>query len=104
MTITAIVERFQAKPEGDGYRAKCPAHDDRNPSLTIREGRTGILVKCHAGCDTASVLAAVGLTFADLSLNGNHAAEPRGATVVATYVYRDSTGTVRYRKVRTASK
>jgi hypothetical protein len=47
--------------------ARCPAHDDRRPSLTIREtDDSRVLVHCHAGCETASVLDAVGLTFSTL--------------------------------------
>lgn len=44
--------------------AKCSAHDDRNPSLAIRELDDGrILIHCFAGCAVHDVLAAVGLTF-----------------------------------------
>ncbi len=46
----------------DRWVARCPAHDDRGPSLSIRElddGRT--LVHCFAGCAVGDVLAAVGL-------------------------------------------
>ena len=49
------------------YLASCPAHDDKSPSLTIRELDDGrILLHCFSGCDVQEVLAAVGLTFADL--------------------------------------
>ncbi len=35
-----------------GWMARCPAHDDRKPSLSIREGDHGkVLVCCHAGCE-----------------------------------------------------
>jgi putative DNA primase/helicase len=46
--------------------AQCPAHDDRNPSLSITrtEGRT--LMHCHGGCDVVDVLAALNFTTADL--------------------------------------
>lgn len=47
--------------------AKCPAHSDRGPSLSIRQmpdGRT--LLHDFAGCDTGAVLDALGLTFRDL--------------------------------------
>ncbi|WP_370501191.1 toprim domain-containing protein [Mycolicibacterium sp. jd] len=49
-------------------KAQCPAHDDTNPSLALgpRRDGNGIVVKCHAGCDTSSVLQAVHLTMADL--------------------------------------
>lgn len=46
--------------------AQCPAHDDRNPSLSITSTESQALVYCHAGCDTADVLAAVGLELRDL--------------------------------------
>ena len=36
--------------------ARCPAHDDRKPSLSIRDADDGkVLVRCHAGCDQARV-------------------------------------------------
>ena len=52
---------------GDGYLALCPAHDDRQPSLSIREGKGGrVLVKCWAGCETQHVISTLGLRWADL--------------------------------------
>ncbi|MEF8749083.1 MAG: DNA primase [Candidatus Accumulibacter propinquus] len=51
------------------WSARCPAHDDKGPSLVITEkddGREIVLVHCFAGCDVNDVLGAVGLTFADL--------------------------------------
>ena len=57
-----------ARARGQGrWVARCPAHDDRNPSLNIAEAASGaVLLKCFAGCATADVLAAVGLSFADI--------------------------------------
>lgn len=47
--------------------AKCPAHDDRSPSLAIREMDDGrVLIHCFAGCSSAEVLDALGLDFKDL--------------------------------------
>jgi hypothetical protein len=47
--------------------AKCPAHQDRTPSLTLRELPDGrILMHCFGGCGTQAVLSAVGLQFSDL--------------------------------------
>lgn len=47
--------------------ALCPAHDDRRPSLTIREREDGaLLIRCHANCGAVAVLDALGLTLADL--------------------------------------
>ena len=50
------------KRNGSGWTAKCPAHDDRRASLSIGTGDDGrVLLCCHAGCSTNSVLAAIGL-------------------------------------------
>jgi hypothetical protein len=39
--------------------ARCPAHDDRTPSLSVSLGQKAILFHCFAGCDQQSVLAAL---------------------------------------------
>ena len=49
-----------------GWIAKCPAHEDRSPSLSIREGEKGLLLRCFAGCATQAVVEAIGLRMADL--------------------------------------
>ena len=47
--------------------ACCPAHDDRNPSLSVRRAPDGrVLVHCFAGCTLDAVLAALGLRLRDL--------------------------------------
>jgi len=47
--------------------ARCPAHDDRGPSLSTRELDDGrVLLHCFAGCPINAVLDAIGLTFSDL--------------------------------------
>ena len=48
------------------FYARCAAHDDRSPSLSIRDNGDKILIHCFAGCSPEDVLAAVGLTFQDL--------------------------------------
>jgi len=64
------------------WTARCPAHEDRGPSLSIRDRGDGlIMLHCFAGCETESVLAALGLTFADISPpNRLRDAEPLGPT------------------------
>lgn len=57
----------KVKKTSKGYQARCPAHADKGPSLSIKEADSGAtLIHCHAGCSTASVVAAMGLTMADL--------------------------------------
>lgn len=49
------------------WQAKCPAHDDQHPSLSIGAAEDGqVLVKCHAGCDAEDVVSAAGLSMRDL--------------------------------------
>ena len=68
MTIQEFLARFgEVTQQGDGFLAHCPAHADSDPSLRLAVTPDGTaLVKCRAGCETADVLAAVGLSFADL--------------------------------------
>lgn len=69
MTIDELLSRLDAvRPRGPGrWQARCPAHHpDRNPSLSVNEGDTGILLKCWAGCELEEITAALGLTMADL--------------------------------------
>lgn len=65
---TLLLRLDGLKRTGQGrWIAKCPAHDDRRPSLAIRELDDGrILAHCFAQCPVADVLAAVGLTLEDL--------------------------------------
>src|SRR5690625_2463757 len=55
------------KETGAGtWMASCPAHDDRRPSLSIKQVDDRVLVHCFAGCDASDVTAAVGLSLSDL--------------------------------------
>ena len=38
---------------GNGWRVRCPGHDDRDPSLVLRprQDGTGVWVHCYGGCD-----------------------------------------------------
>lgn len=56
-----------AKRCGKGWTACCPGHDDRKASLSVDIGEQGrVLLRCHAGCATPALLAAMGLTLRDL--------------------------------------
>ena len=51
----------------DRWIACCPAHDDKGPSLAIRETDDGrVLVHCFAGCSVHEVIGAVGLDLSAL--------------------------------------
>ncbi|MDA0240524.1 MAG: DUF3987 domain-containing protein [Proteobacteria bacterium] len=69
---------YNAKPVGDGWQACCPAHADNKPSLSVTAGDDGrVLLRCHAGCETQVICAAIGLTTADLFAQNGHAAKPK---------------------------
>jgi hypothetical protein len=66
-----VLDRLQgvkvSKP--GSWMALCPAHEDRSPSLSIRELIDGrVLLHCFSGCETADVLKAIDLTISDLFL------------------------------------
>ncbi len=57
--------------KGDEWRARCPAHDDRVASLSVRGAEDGrVLLTCHAGCETSAVVDCLGLTMRDLFVRG----------------------------------
>lgn len=55
----AIAEALGGYRNGACWMARCPAHDDRTPSLAVRETNGTVLVRCHAGCDQQKVLSAL---------------------------------------------
>ncbi len=48
-----------AKKSGSGWMALCPAHDDKNPSLSLKNEKGKVLVYCHAGCSQDDIIAAL---------------------------------------------
>ena len=96
-----------AKRAGNGWSARCPAHEDRRASLSIGEGGDSrALVKCHAGCTVDAICAAVGLRVADL-MPPRTAAASKAKTnpnekprIVGTYDYRDEAGKLLLQVVR----
>jgi putative DNA primase/helicase len=60
MAAERIAKALGGRSAGIGWMARCPAHDDREPSLSIRQSENGqLLVRCHAGCEQAQVIAAL---------------------------------------------
>ena len=50
-----------------GWMARCPAHEDRSPSLSVSEGGDGrVLLHCFSGCRTESVCEALQIRVSDL--------------------------------------
>jgi hypothetical protein len=60
MTAETIARALGGHRAGAGWTARCPAHDDRTPSLSLTDTKDGkLLVRCHAGCDQKDVIAAL---------------------------------------------
>ena len=69
MSVESLLSKLEGVREtGQGqWLARCPSHDDRSPSLSVRAGDNGaVLIHCFAGCAPGEVLAAVGMEFGDL--------------------------------------
>ncbi|MDP2098626.1 MAG: CHC2 zinc finger domain-containing protein [Methylobacter sp.] len=58
----------KVKANGSGkWLARCPAHEDKSPSLAIKQTEDGkILIHCFVGCHVSEVVGAVGLELSDL--------------------------------------
>lgn len=119
--ISLLLSRLKrVRPSGVGWSAACPAHEDKNPSLSINLGDDGrILVHCHAKCALEAVMAAVDLPVSLLAGARSNAPPPpntrkrnrgwstleaaangmarqlRGA-VEGTYPYQDLDGIARF--------
>ena len=64
--LLSRLEKVRQTASGE-WVACCPAHDDRSPSLSVKDSGDGrILVHCFAGCEVLAVLAMVGLKLSDL--------------------------------------
>ena len=95
MTAPEIAKHLRGRKSGDGYTARCPAHADHNPSLSLRDGRDGrILVKCHAGCEQTVVIASL------KALGLWPEREQYMNKIIATYDYTDEKGDLLYQIVR----
>lgn len=67
MTFDEFVSKLDGvRRSGCGIVAKCPAHDDHRPSLSVKEGARGLLVRCWAGCTVEEICAGLGLKTANL--------------------------------------
>jgi putative DNA primase/helicase len=99
MAAEILARALKARRSGSGWTARCPAHDDRDPSLSIRDAGGKVLVHCHAGCSEGDVVGALkdlGLWEAESSAVSSR--------IVAEYDYRDEHGELLYQVVRLEPK
>ena len=118
MTGTEIYENnlqhFQVtKRYGDKAQCKCPAHDDRQASLTITKGEKCTLFRCHAGCTLDNILSAAGLekkdTFYDSEIPKQstwqfYVESREKRKIEAVYNYVSCNDSYAYTKIRLSGK
>lgn len=102
MTADVFADLVQAQRTGAGrWKARCASHNDRSPSLSIREGEDGHLILfCRAGCSLDSILAALHLVTDDLS--GPPPTPEQAVAIRAAYEIRQSAARAE-RKARLAA-
>ncbi len=68
MSAEKILDRLESVSEtGPGrWKARCPAHDDKTPSLAIREIDGLVLLHCFAECSLHEIVSAAGVELSDL--------------------------------------
>lgn len=96
--VELVLSKLQdAKRNGSGWMARCPAHDDGRASLSVAVGDDGrALVHCHAGCTPEAIVSAMGLRLADLMPGRDRrpCPSPRAATTAKKSGRRKSDSTV----------
>lgn len=99
MTAEYIAKQLIGRRVGAGWVARCPAHDDKNPSLSLRDVDGKLLVYCHAGCSQRNVIEA-------LKARGlwSEAERVQTSTIIKTYAYTDAAGRLLYEVVRCEPK
>jgi len=97
MNAAEIARNLHGRESGGGWMARCPAHDDKDPSLSLRDANGKVLAHCHAGCDQQTVIQA-------LKALGLWPEREQQRVIAATYDYTDGAGQMLYQVVRTEPK
>ena len=93
MTAEFLAHALQGRRVGSQWMARCPAHDDRNPSLSISQKHRKVVVHCFAGCQQQDVID-------ELEARGLWKRETMQRRIVETYDYTDDQGKLLYQVVR----
>jgi hypothetical protein len=65
--ILSRLEKVSGNEKGGRFKALCPAHADRSPSLSICVGDDGrVLLHCFSGCSVEAIVSSVNLTMVEL--------------------------------------
>jgi len=94
------------KQQPDDWIANCPAHDDNDASLHLKEGHDGkLILHCHSnsGCEFEDIRKALGLEFKDFfppNSQPSNTSRPKNTN----YSYRDENNKVLYQTIRKVPK
>lgn len=91
MMVDILAQLKSVRRCGEGWSAKCPAHQDKKNSLSVHHAGGKWLLKCHAGCHWKAIIAAIGVAADELfdadKRRGDHpknnraTAQPSGLTL-----------------------
>lgn len=107
--VLSRLQKVKLSRKANCWHALCPAHEDRQRSLSVWLGREAILIGCWAGCEKPRILQAIGLSMRDLFpdfRDDQQSAYPRRRTLEAKrreiewYDYRDEAGALQYQVIR----
>lgn len=106
MDYNTIKTHFKIKQDnGDICKAVCPAHPDKEASLSIKydpqQGKT--ILKCFAGCEIKDIVEAAGLKMTDL-FDKALSKDNSGWQIIKAYKYCDAKGNVLFEKLRYKTK
>jgi len=91
----------------DGFTARCPAHEDNSPSLSLSYGaKHPVVLTCFAGCDPEDILKALGLNWEMLSAPREASQTQRfgRSEIISTYDYTDEHGELVFQVCRLQPK
>ena len=87
MSFEVFLSRLKGvKKTPQGWKARCPAHADKTPSLSISRGANGILCHCHVGCSIQEITASLNMSVRELFLE-NDTDSTNTKKIVDEYIY-----------------
>jgi hypothetical protein len=67
VTLIANKTNCQPRVNGQNYILRCPAHEDKKPSLSVSAGNNGkVLFKCFSGCTAEAICQSIGIHVKNL--------------------------------------
>lgn len=100
MRVDDLLQRLGGvRSRGSGqWSARCPAHNDHSPSLSITERDGKTLLFCHAGCSIEEIATALGVPMKDLFTDNGPEETP--GRIAKVYNYVDEAGGILYQTIR----